>query len=122
MATAPDPRRLAARQKAEAAQAMRWVVDLGDEQVTFRMADVTALDVGALRKVAGMSVSEAILLASAGEIDGVAALIWLARRQAGEKPSWPQIAESLTLDHEIIITPEDQPEAAEEVDALDPPG
>lgn len=120
MATAPDPKRLAAKQKAETARAFRYVIDLGDEEVVFRMADVTALDVGALRKVSGLGPHEALILAMTGEIDGMAAMIWLARRQAGERPSWPQIAESLTLDHEIIMRPEDSPEP-EEVDALDPP-
>lgn len=112
MATAPDPRRLAEQARADSAKAVRWVIEVGDDKpYVFRMGSMTALDVQALRQGPGMTVGEALRLAQRGELDGVVALLWLARRQAGEtRLTWEYVADRVSLDQPVLLTVEDSAE------------
>lgn len=89
MAKAPDPRRLSAKKRAEAAQNYRLNILLDGVEHVFRLADVTAPDVAALRQATGWRVlnlvSELSIPNGFPEPDAIAAAVWLARRQAGER-------------------------------------
>lgn len=125
MATAPDPRRLAAERRAEAARNARFVLNVDGDKYVFRLGDVTATDVRELRNQAGMSVPEMAaqtqdLASSFWDIDSAAALIWMARRQMGELTvPFREVADGLRMDQVIEIRHEDTPEDVE--DYPDPP-
>lgn len=118
MAKAPDPRKLAAEKRAEVARNSRYVVTVDGESFTFRLGEVTAVDVRELRREAGMGVPEMVAQAefqagSIWDIDSAAALIWMARRQAGDLVPFSEVAESLRLDQVIEIRHEDTVEPVE---------
>lgn len=120
MASAPDPRKLASQQRAEVARWSRWVITIDDgAPMTFRLGEVTALDTLELRRQASMNVAQILVQAEmiAGtvwDIDATAALIWMARRQAGDTDlTFVDVAGSLRLDQVIEIRHEDAPEPAE---------
>ena len=120
MATAPDPLKLVAEQRAESLRNLRVVLGVGDVEYTLRFGDVTARDVRELR-AAGFSVGEVIAGAqgTVAELDRFAAAVWLARRQAGETVSFADVEASLRLDVAVSFREED---SAEPVEAYpDPP-
>lgn len=125
MASAPDPRRVAAETRAEVARWQRWVILVDGDKHVFRMGDVTASDVRELRQQSGMAIPQVVSQAEDlgsffWDIDSSAALIWMARRQAGERDlRFSEVADTLRLDQVIEIRHEDTPEAAE--DFPDPP-
>jgi hypothetical protein len=63
------------------------VILVDGERYPFTIKDMTALDVGALRRATNMTSTELFAAAAKPEsrdIDVVAALVWLSRRQNGE--------------------------------------
>lgn len=119
MATAPDPRRVAAERQAEANRNFRIVLTHNGQGYTFRLGEVTALDVRALREAAGTNPVEAVNDAMAGDLTALASVIFLARRQEGGSPSWAEIAGTLTMGDTYVIDPVDTAEPAEQFP--DPP-
>lgn len=115
MANAPDPRKLAAEQRAEAARNARYRVDLDGTQYTFRLGEMSANDVRLLREQAGMSVPDLVRqLYAVWDMDSGAALLWMARRQAGEKNlTFAEVADNLRLDQVLSVWHEDDPEPVE---------
>lgn len=95
-------------------------VSIDGVEYVCRPSDVTAKMAGQLRKESGMSV-RAVMVAAADDpdLDVIAALVWLARRQTGEKVTWDEVADAITYDSEIGSAegdapdedPEDSPEA-----------
>lgn len=69
----------------------------------FRLAEVTARDSGALRKACGISLRAAVAaLKDDPDIDIIAALVWLSRRQNGEpNVSYDEVAEAIGYDTEF---------------------
>jgi hypothetical protein len=81
MATAPKP---GARAQKEADEAVISVTVDGTAH-HLRIGELTALDVGALRRATGWTTRHLVQLAIENrDIDVAATLVWLARRQHGE--------------------------------------
>lgn len=122
MANAPDPKRLAAEQRVEAARNARYRLEFDGAQYTFRLGEMSASDVRLLREQAGMSVPDLVRQMHAPwDMDSGAALLWMARRQAGEKAlTFDEVADNLRLDQLLFVWHEDDPEPVEE-GPQDPP-
>jgi hypothetical protein len=93
------------KQKAESA-----VIQIKVDGLTYvvRPGEVSAIDAAALRRACGFSLRS--LLASAEEdpdLDTVAALVWLARRQRGEKVAFDAIAQEIGYDNDFDVVPAD---------------
>lgn len=98
MATAPRP---AAGRRAEA-EDTTITIKIDGESYTVRPSEVTAKMAGQLRKQSGMSVRSVMVAAGDDpDLDVVAALVWLARRQRGEKVTWDEVAEAITYDSDL---------------------
>jgi hypothetical protein len=127
MAKAPNPRRLAAKKRAEAAQNYRLALILDDNEWVFRLADVTATDVADLRRATGWRVLDLVReLSTQGtypEPDAIAAAVWLARRQAGERDlPYESVAQGVTVGSEYEASFHSDVEAEEEDGGFpDPP-
>lgn len=68
----------------------------------FRPSEVSALHAGELRKATGMSLSGVLTAATADpDLDVLAALVWLARRQAGEAVTYAEVAGGITYGSKI---------------------
>jgi hypothetical protein len=71
----------------------------------FRLADATAIDARDCRRATGLGLPS--LLASAAEnpdIDIVAAIVWLARRQAGDRAvTFERVAKDIGYDADISV-------------------
>lgn len=81
---------------------------------TVHIGEVSALDSAALRRATGMSMAG--LLKAIGpdpDIDIVAALVWLARRQDGETGlSYEEVAAAITYESEMATENLDAPDVA----------
>lgn len=120
MARAPDPRRLAAEKRKQAADELRWVVEFDGAEHTFRLSDMSAVDVGALRREAQLSLGDLVGLVEQGVFDAQVALLWMARRQAGEaRLAFADVAADVTLGQVVYVREESGPEPEE--GAPDPP-
>lgn len=111
MATAPTPG--AARR---AAAHMSMTVD--GTTYTVRLAEISAAHATLYRKETGGSLRA--IIASAGtdpDIDTVATIMWLARRQAGDDVTYAEVADGVRYDADIEVVEEpaeedpDSPEA-----------
>jgi hypothetical protein len=108
---APDPRELAlreqreaARQQAEAARRIVWEPSVNGQGWTFRAAEVTPKDFGAIRRGPGLSLHEIMSGALVKNLEAFAALVWLARRQSGEPNlEWSTVESSMTLGDELVL-------------------
>lgn len=85
---------------------------------TMRLSELTAKDSAALRRQTGMSTRLLLSAASTDpDLDTVAALVWLARRQAGDEVTFDDVAEEIGYDADIESVEEpaeedpDSPEA-----------
>lgn len=111
MASALNPRALAAQQRSEAFVNYRIVLTLDGQDFTFRLGDLNALEVRALRREAQMTVPEMTRGVEEQETDCVAALVWLSRRQAGERGlTFEQVASRVTAGQTVTVRHEDDPE------------
>jgi hypothetical protein len=107
MANAPRP---GASRRAEA-EAMTITIKVDGAVYTVRPGEVTANLVGQLRRVTGFSLQG--LMAAAGEdpdLDVIAALVWMARRQAGENVNYEKVADSISYESDIESQDEPEPE------------
>ena len=122
MATAPNPRQLAAKRRAEAFSNFRVIITVDSTQHTFRMAEVTAIDVADLRRALGITPPQlAGDLGVLPDADRAAAAVWLARRQAGERSlDYETVAASFTLGQAVSARHEDDPEE-DDGGFVDPP-
>lgn len=115
MATAPRPG--AAKEKET--EAATITVNVDGTPYVCRPAEVTARIAGDLRRQSGLSVRG--VMAAAGEdpdLDTIASLVWIARRQAGEYVTWDEVADGITYTSDISSSDEaptdedpDSPEA-----------
>lgn len=123
MAEAPDPRRLAAERRAELARNLRYRITVDGTEYVFRLGDVTARQVRALREEAGMQVPElvrqVVIEEATWDIDCTAGMIWLARLQAGETVPFAAVLDALRLDQVLVVAEDYDPEPSE--DYPDPP-
>lgn len=96
------------------------VVVIDGEKYPFRLSEITARDSGALRSATGMSLRAIMSAAKTDpDIDVIAALVWLSRRQHGEKTlAYDDVAAEIgydtTFDLEGVADAEDpdSPEAS----------
>ena len=110
-ASAPDPRKLReddqrakAQQRAEAFNLFEVKAHVDDDVYSFAAGDVSAADVGALRSATGTSIIDPVLQMltyfepgmSVVALDKLAELVFLARRQAGERPTFDDVASAIT--------------------------
>lgn len=82
---------------------------------TVRPADMTALDSQELRRQTGMSL-RAVMVAAQDDpdLDVVASLVWLARRQAGERTlAFAEVAEAITYGTALDTAVPQEPKAGE---------
>lgn len=108
---APDPRELAlreqreeAREQAEAARRIVWELWVNGQAWTFRAAEVTPKDFGAIRRGPGLSLHEIMTGSLVKNLEAFAALVWLARRQADEPNlEWATVEASMTLGDELML-------------------
>lgn len=82
---------------------------------TVREADMTSLDVSALRREVGLTwVGLTQALTASPDVDLIAALVWLARRQGGEQMlSFHSVASEITYESDIDVAdaePESDPQ------------
>lgn len=114
MATAPLP---GAVRRDEAAAATLTIKIDGEAAFTLRPGDLSAADAAALRRETGMSLA-AVMRAGMTDpdIDLFAALAWLARRQAGDKVTFEEVASEFTYDRNYEQTV-DPSEAIEDTDS-----
>jgi hypothetical protein len=86
-------------------------VKVDGEPYTVRPNDITANLVGQLRRVTGFSL-QALMQAAADapDLDVIAGLVWLARRQRGENVNYEKVAESISYSSEIESADEPEPE------------
>jgi hypothetical protein len=92
MAEAPIP---GAGKRAELEQA-NVSIRMDGEEFTMRMSDLTARDSAALRQATGMSLR--YLLTAVGkdpDLDAVAAVVWMARRQRGDDVTFDEVANEI---------------------------
>lgn len=103
MANAPNPQKVArkkAKAEAEASSELTIVVD--GVKYPLRLDEFSAKDAGALRKACGLSIRGCIAaLQTDPDLDIIAALVWLSRRQQGETVSYDEVAEELGYDSEV---------------------
>lgn len=114
MATAPVPG--AAARAAAANTSMRITID--GVAYVFRPGDVTGLMTGELRKQSGMSM-QAVMKAATDDpdLDVIAAIVWVARQQAGEAAvTYAEVAGGMSYLSAIEVTTD-----VIEVDEVDSP-
>ena len=107
MAKAPDPRRLAAQRRAEAYKSLRWEVLIdGGPELEWLPSQMTGLDSAELQRQAGFSERDLIgrLAPDRMDLAAAAAVVWLARRHAGEQVTYDEVAAGLTLGDETVVT------------------
>ncbi len=113
MATAPRP---GGTRREEAAKASVTITVDGVAH-TFRPVEVSANMIGQLRRATGMSLAECMEAAQKSpDLDVLAAMVWLARRQAGEAITYDEVADALTYDTELEVDdaePEEDPSLPE---------
>jgi hypothetical protein len=136
-ASAPDPvklreddQRQKAQQRAEAFNQFEVKAHLGDAVWSFAAGDVSAGDVAALRSATGTTVIDPVLNmltyfepgVTVVALDKLAELIFLARRQAGERPTFDDVADQITARAEVWIEfPAGEMPDPGEAQFLDPP-
>lgn len=115
MATAPRP---GASSRAEAEQATASF-KVNGETYTFRFNDITAKLVSECRKTTGFTpvqLFSAVSDRALQDLDVVAALIWVARRQAGDAVDYDALLEEVTYSWLETFEPTDE-EADEDPDS-----
>ncbi len=144
MAKAPNPRsvsvdptdgvvtlemkRAKARARAKAFHDYVVTVYVGEDAYPFRAGDVTSHQMGKLRQQVQFQWHDQLLylVSFVGDLvqplDLVAQLLYLARLQAGDEVTFPQVANSLSADSDYFIDfGDDMPAPPDEAVFLDPP-
>jgi hypothetical protein len=97
----------------------RIEITVDNETYVVRQDEVTALDASQLRRATGYSFSGLMQAAQTdADIDVIAAFVWLARRQRGEKITFEKVAASITFNSEVELEEND----AADTGADDPEG
>lgn len=112
MAVAPIP---GAGKRAELEEAS-VSIRMDGEDYTMRMSELTARDSAALRNATGMSLR--FLFSNLGkdpDLDAVAAVVWMARRQRGDDVSFDDVAAAIKYDtkFETIAATVEDPDSPE---------
>lgn len=113
MASTAGQRRAKQRDATDRGPTLTVVVD--GKKYTWTAQDMTALDVRALREATGMSYNRLVQLAKKDmDVDLLAAVVWMARRVAGERDlTYLEVAESTNWTEDYFITDNpDHPKAA----------
>ena len=114
MATAPRP---GAGRRADS-EDFSMTVKVDGIPYTFRPNEASAAMTGSLRRAIGMGMAG--LMQAAGsdpDIDILAAIVWLARLQAGESITYLEVAEAITYDTSIEPAEEPTPEEPDSPEA-----
>ena len=86
-------------------------ITVDETSYTFRPSEVSAVDSAMVRREVGMSLQSIMGAALKDpDIDVIAAIVWLARRQAGEDVSFEDVASGLTYDSDYEQSDEPAPE------------
>ncbi len=106
MAPAPDPG--AARRAAA-----HITISVDGTIYTMRPSELSAADGAKVRAATGMSLRSILAAAQTDpDLDVIAAVVWLARRQAGENVGFAEVAEAIGYDVKILpvetAAPEDE--------------
>ncbi len=95
MATAPEP---GASRRADA----HISISVDGTVYTMRPSELSAVDGAKVRAQTGMSLRSLLSAAETDpDLDVIAAVVWLARRQAGEKITFDEVAEAIGYDAKI---------------------
>lgn len=137
MAAAPDPRKLReeqerqrARERVEAFNLFEVKAHINDDEFSFSAGDVSAADVAALRAATSTTVIDPVLNMlqyfapdmRVVALDKLAELVFLARRQAGERPSFDEVSSTITARSKVWLDfPTGEAPETEEAVFLDPP-
>jgi len=103
MALAPKPRAASKNDRSEHPARVTLIATLDGEDFPLRTKALTALDVGAFRKACGISTGQLFTTitdeSGVVDIDTVAQVVWLSRRQQGDRYcDYNSLAESVSLD------------------------
>lgn len=138
MAKAPDPKKTGASERARLARErakefndLRLVIHVGDdEQWPFVVGDVTARQVGELRRATqadevdpvAVTLHTVSSLPDYPPLDSLVSLLFLAKRQAGMDVSFDDVATGLTMGQAVWVEmPGDDVEVPQGVSFPDPP-
>lgn len=89
-------------------------IKLDGTSYVLRPNEISALDAAALRRECGMSVRGLLNAANDDpDLDVLAGLVWLARRQAGEEVTYTDVAQGITYDSDLDVDegPDTDPES-----------
>lgn len=113
-----------ARRKSKAANAdgLGLQITLDGRTYVVREADLTPHDVRALRKETGFSwAGLGRELQRDPDIDLIAALVWMARRLAGDEVPYESVLDDLGYDSDLEVKVEDKRTAAKKLEAVESP-
>jgi hypothetical protein len=106
MATAPTPGRVSDAGPDE----LSVMITLDGTKHAVYPNLLTAKDIAAVRAQAGMSVRKLVELAGDDpDIDVIAALVWVARCQAGEKVSLSDVSDGITYESKLEVAEQEAP-------------
>jgi hypothetical protein len=114
--------------KADASLDMGAQFTIDGEQYKVTMGDLTALDVGALRKQTGKSFPSLLseLFSDDADIDTIAAVLWLARRVNGGEPdlTFAEVAAETGYDviTKLSAEPASEDDEGKSPEVMDPEG
>lgn len=98
MATAPRP---GAARRAEAENTTLTIKVDGQPTYTLRFNDLSAVDAAACRRETGLSLAGVMQAGMKDpDLDVIAAIAWLARRQAGDDVPFEEVAAEFTYDRD----------------------
>ena len=110
MAKAPDAVKVT-RAKRLAADEPDVTIKVDGESFALRLGAVTAVDAGAVRAGSGLPLNKLLAMLNDGELEAIAAVVFLSRRQAGEDVTWDEVAETITFDSALAAEVESGREA-----------
>jgi hypothetical protein len=101
-----------------------FIVVVDGDEYPIHLNEISAFDATGLRHATGMSVAGVLsqLFSDGGDadIDLVAALVWLSRRQQGEQPlSYEKVARGITYEAEYSVRPGTEDDDPGEAPAAD---
>lgn len=100
---------------------VKWpdiVLTVDGERLVVRTGEVSAEDAAAMRRETGMSLQSVLRAATEDpDVDVIAALVWLARRQAGTPQPFGDVARSIRYDTPIEA---DETAARDDADPFGP--
>lgn len=98
MGLAPDPVKVTRAKKA-AADEPDVTIKIDGEAFPLRLGAVTALDAAAVRAATGTPLNKMLAMLDDGELEAVAAAVFLSRRQTGDAAvTYDEVAAAITFD------------------------